>query len=90
MNRNDRSDLVVQLVEAVAAKEDGASQVSDTEMDSAPEPQLLPHSRSPHLRLPVGVFVKRLHTADEKWDLLLLSLCRASKANCLERQSSIF
>lgn len=40
---------MVQFVEAVAAEEDGAAQVSDTEMDSSPDPQLLLHSRSPPL-----------------------------------------
>lgn len=43
-----------------------------------------------HLRLCVGAFVKRLHTADEKQDPLLLSLCCTFKANCLLRWSSIF
>lgn len=40
---------MVQFVEAVAAEEDGATQVSETEMDSSPDPQLLLHSRSPPL-----------------------------------------
>lgn len=45
--KNDRSDLMVQLVEAVAAEEDRAAQVSDAEMDSPSDPQLLLHSRCP-------------------------------------------
>lgn len=43
-----------------------------------------------HLCLCLGSLVKRLHTADDIQDLLLLSLCCAFKAVCLARSNKAF
>lgn len=64
-------------MEAVSAEEDdGAAKVSDAEMDSFPEWQLLSHSRCPPglVCVWVGVFFKMSHTADEKQGSALVVL----------------